>query len=323
MTRSNTSNMIFGVTAAFLSLPACAQTYPNHSVRIIVPYSPGGTVDLVARVLAQKLTEQMGQTFVVENKAGASGAIGSDAVARATPDGYTLLVQSPTLIANPLLIKNTPYDVVRDFTPISLLGAVPMVLVANPGVAARNLKEFVALVKSHPDKYAFGTSALGSPMHIAQEAIKFDSKMNIPIVAYKGTAGALNDVLGGQISAIVDAIPSSYPHIESGKLRPLAVTTSTRVAALPNVPTVAESGFPGFDMASWYGLWAPAKLPPELAEKLSVEVAKAMKSPLIAERLSAQGFIANGSSPQAFTTFIDKETATYARIIKQADIKLD
>lgn len=311
------------VAIAALPMTSHAQAYPNHTVRIIVPYSPGGTVDLVARVLAQRLTEQMGQTFMVENRAGASGAIGSEAVARATPDGYTLLVQSPTLVANPLLIKATPYQVSRDFTPISLLGEVPMVLAAYPGVPASNLKEFVALAKATPSKYAFGTSALGSPMHIAQEAIKFESKIDIPIVAYKGTAGALNDVLGGQISALIDAIPSSYPHIESGKLKALAVTTRARVASLPNVPTVAESGLPDFDMSSWYGLWAPAGIPADVTRKLSTEVAKAMRSSQVEERLKPQGFIANGSTPQEFSGFIDKQTATYARVIKEANIRVD
>ncbi|MBP7568401.1 MAG: tripartite tricarboxylate transporter substrate binding protein, partial [Burkholderiaceae bacterium] len=267
--------------AATAAFAAGAQgTYPNKTVRIVVPYVPGGTVDLVARVLAQRLTEQTGQQFIVDNRAGASGAIGSDAVAKAPADGYTLLVQSPTLIANPLMVKTTPYDVIRDFTPIALMGSVPMVMTVNAAVPATNLKELIAAARANPKQYAFGTSAIGSPMHVALEAIKHDAKLEVPVIGYKGTAAALNDVLGGQISAIIDAIPSSAQHIASGKLRAIAVTTKERVASLPNVPTVAEQGMPEFEMSSWYGLWGPARLPDDVTKKLAAEVAKAMKSPL-------------------------------------------
>jgi tripartite-type tricarboxylate transporter receptor subunit TctC len=304
------------------ALPAIAQPYPARPVRIIVPYVPGGTVDLVARVLAQQLGEQMGQSFIVENRAGASGVIGSEAVAKATPDGYTLLVQSPTLVANPLMVKKVPYDVVADFTPISLLGSVPMMVAAHPGVPAANLKQLVEAARARPKDFSFGTSALGSPMHVAQEAIKYEAKLDIPIVAYKGTGAALNDVLGGQISAIIDAIPSSAPHVASGKLKALAVTTSKRLPAYPNVPTVAESGFPGFEMVSWYGLWGPAKLPPAVTKRLADETAKAMRSALIKERLAPQAFIISGAGPAEFTGYITREIAVYSRIVRDANIQV-
>jgi tripartite-type tricarboxylate transporter receptor subunit TctC len=305
------------ITASFA---AEAQTYPDKPVRVVVPYPPGGTVDLVARVLAQSLTVQTGQQFIVENRSGASGAIGSEIVARAAPDGYTLLVQSPTLIASPLINRKVPYDAIKDFRPIGLMGSVPMVLAIHPSIPAKTLKEFVDSARANPNKYAFGTSAIGSPMHLAQEAIKRDSKIDMQIIVYRGTAGALNDALGGQISGIVDAIPSIAPYIASGKLKPLAVTTKRRIAALPGVPTVAESGYPDFEMVSWYGLWAPKGLPDPVARKLEVLMQKAMASKLAADRLAPQNFDAKTLVGADFSMFITGQLARYARIVKDANI---
>lgn len=302
---------------------ANAQDYPVKPVRIIVPYAPGGTVDLIARILAQSLSEQSGHQFIVENKSGASGAIGSDAVAKASADGYTLLVQSPTLIANPLLTRKPTYDAIKDFTPISLLGSVPMVFTVHPSIPASNLKDFVALARANPDKYAFGTSAIGSPMHLANEAIKRGSKLAIPVVVYRGTAGALNDLLSGQISGMIDAIPSSAAYISGGKLKAIAVTTKKRVPTLPNVPTVAESGIPDFDMGSWYGLWAPAGLPDPIAKKLQSMVQKAMQSKAVMDRLSPQSFVPETLAGDQFSVFITRQLATYSRIVKDANITID
>jgi tripartite-type tricarboxylate transporter receptor subunit TctC len=300
-----------------------AQTYPAKSVRIIVPYVPGGTVDLVGRVLAQLLSQQMGQQVIVENKAGASGMIGSDAVAKAQPDGYTLLVQSATLVAGPLMVKSVPYDVLRDFTPISQLGSVPMVMTANPAVPGSNLREFIAAARARPNAFNFGIPAAGSPMHLAGEAIKHSASLDITVVTYKGTGAAITDLLGGQIQVMIDAIPSSAGHIASGKMKPLAVTTATRVPSLPNVPTVAESGLPGFEMVSWYGLWGPARLPPEVTSRLATEAAKAMHSPVVSERLGSQSFVPAGTPPNDFTAFITKEIATYTRVVREANIRVD
>jgi tripartite-type tricarboxylate transporter receptor subunit TctC len=297
-------------------------TYPDKPVRIVVPYPPGGTVDLVARVLAQALSEQTGQSFIVDNRSGASGAIGSDAVAKATPDGYTLLVQSPTLIANPLISKKVSYDI-KDFRPISMLGSVPMVLMVHPSIPARNLTEFVAAARANEARYAFGTSAVGSPMHLANEAIKGQSKLDVPIIVYRGTAGALNDALGGQISGLIDAIPSSAPHIAAGKLKPLAVTTRNRVRSLPDVPTVAESGYPGFDMSSWYGLWGPRGVPDAVARKLETLVEKAMASKLVADKLGPQSFEVQTLAGEPFGAFVSQQLATYARIVKEGNIQAD
>mgnify|MGYP003583858196 CR=1 FL=1 len=309
-----------GISALTSTVVAQAAGYPDKPVRIVVPYQPGGTVDLVARVLAQSLTEQTGTQFIVDNRSGASGAIGTENVARSPADGYTLLLQSPTMVANPLINKKVTYDPVRDFRPIALLGSVPMVLTVHPSIPAKNLKEFADLAKATPQKYSFGTSAVGSPMHLAEEAIKRDSKIDIPIIVYRGTAGALNDVLGGQVSGMIDAIPSSAPHIAGGKLKALAVTTNHRVKSLPGVPTVAESGFPGFDMGSWYGLWAPQGTPDDVGKKLETMVQKAMASKFVQERLEPQNFEVNALLGNDFAGFVAKQLANYSRIVKDGNI---
>ena len=308
---------------ALASFAAQAQSYPNRTVRVIVPYPAGGTVDAVARVVSQRLTEQLGQSFVVDNRAGANGVIGSDAVAKAQADGYTLLVQASTFVTNPILLKNLPYDMMRDFAPISNIGSVPLVVTTYPTFPANNLKEFIALVLAAPDKYSFAAPPTGSAGHLAEEAIKAGARLGIQLVPYKGTAPAMTDVMGGHASALIDALPSSYPQVKGGKLKALAVTSPKRIAFLPNVPTVAESGLPGFDMVSWYGLWGPAALPKELGKRLSTEVAKAVRSQLATERLGEQGFDAVGSTPEEFSVFLEQELVKYTRIVKQANVKVE
>ena len=314
---------LFAAAAACLPLAAHGQAYPTKVVRIVVPYPPGGTVDAVARTIAARLSESMGQQFIVENKPGASGTIGSTAVAKSPADGYTLLVQASTFVASPLLMGNVPYDIEKDFTPITNLGSVPLLVTAYPGTPAKNLKEFLTLIKAEPKKFVFGTSAVGSASHLAEEAIKYESKADFSIIPYKGTAPALTDVMGGHISAMVDALPSTMPHVKSGKLKPLAVTTAKRVAALPDVPTVAESGLDGFEMVSWYGLWAPAKLPPDVTAKLHQEVTKALRSPQVAKALLEYGFTPSGSTPEEFKVYIKQESAKYSKLIKAANIRLE
>ena len=313
------------LAALAVSVPmlACAQDYPSKVVRIIVPYPPGGTVDVVARLTAARLSENLGQQFIVDNRPGANGTIGSAAVAKSPPDGYTLLVQASTFVATALLMDKLPYDISKDFTPITNLGAVPLVVTCFPGIPAKDLGEFMSAIRAQPNKYTFGTSAVGSASHLAQAAIRFQAKLDFTIIPYKGTAPALADVMGGHISAMVDALPSTMPHIKSGKLRPLAVTSARRVPSLPNVPTVAESGLEGFEMVSWYGLWGPAKLPRELAAKVQQEVARALKSQQVSEILGEHGFVVSGSTPADFGEYIRQELNTYARLIKAAGIKLD
>ena len=310
-----------GLVALGVSLSAFGQAYPTKVVRIVVPFPPGGTVDAVARVVGQSLSEKLGQQFIVDNKAGANGTIGADSVAKARPDGYTLLVHASTFVTNPLFLKNVPYDVTRDFTPVSNLGSVPLLITAHPNVPGSNLREFIDAVRGKPGKYAFGHSSLGSASHLAEEAIKREAKLDILVVPYKGTGAVITDLLGGHINAFIDAMPSSYPLVQSGKVKPLAVTSSKRIPQLPNVPTVAESGLAGFEMVSWYGVWAPAKLPKELAQQISAEMAKAIRSPLASQRLGEQGFQATGSTPEEFAAYIQSETGKYARIVKDANIK--
>jgi tripartite-type tricarboxylate transporter receptor subunit TctC len=315
--------MLIGAAALAFSTVASAQGYPSKVVKIVVPYPPGGTVDTVARVIAARLSENLGHQFIVDNRPGANGTIGSNIVAKSPADGYTLLLQAPTFVAAPLLMSNVPYDIEKDFTPITKLGEVPLLVTVNPGIPAKDLKEFMSAIKAQPKKYVFGTSAVGSPSHLAQEAIKYDGKLDFMIVPYKGTAPALTDTVGGHISAMVDALPSTMPHVKSGKLRALAVTSARRVPSLPDVPTVAESGLQGFEMVSWYGLWGPAKMPPELVSKIQQEVAKALKSEQVAKTLGEQGFIVSGSAPDEFKTYIKQESDKYSRLIKAANIKLE
>jgi tripartite-type tricarboxylate transporter receptor subunit TctC len=320
MNRAAAAALSLAIAFLWPSQEARAQDYPARPVRIVVPFAAGGTVDLVARVLADDLTQQTGQTFVVENRSGASGAIGSDSVAKAPPDGYTLLIQTPTLIVNPLINRKVPYDAIRDFRPIAMIGSAPMVMTVHPSIPAKNLKEFVELARASQGKYALGISSVGSPMHLATEAIKKRGGFDIPSIPYRGTSGAINDALGGQIAGMIDAIPSSAPHIASGRLRALAVTTRQRARSLPNVPTVAESGYPEFDMATWYGIWAPRGLPDATARRLEALIRKAMASKRVADRLSPQSFEPNVLTGDLFSSFITKELATSSRIEKEAQI---
>jgi tripartite-type tricarboxylate transporter receptor subunit TctC len=297
--------------------------YPAKPVRIVVPYPPGGTVDVVARNLAQQLTVQTGQQFIVDNRAGANGTIGSDFVSKAAPDGYTLLVQASIFVINPLFLKNVPYDVQRDFTAVANIGSVPLLVTAHPSVPAGNLREFVALVRANPDRYTFATTGLGSAGHLTEEVIRRDAGLSILIVPYKGAGPALTDIVGGQVSALADPLPSSYPHVKGGRLKALAVTSRERIAFMPDVPTMAESGFPGFEMLSWYGLWGPPGLPKDVLERLAAETAKAAKSAEMREKLASQGFIPDGSGPAAFAAYVKDEIAKYAKIVKDANIKVD
>lgn len=314
--------LLAAATMTFSTL-AFAQTYPAKVVTIVVPYPPGGTVDAVARVIASRLTANLGQQFIVDNRPGANGTIGSNMVTKADPDGYTLLVQASTFVAAPMLMKNVRYNINNDFTPITQLGSVPLLVTSYPGIPVKNFKEFMGAMKATPGKYTFGTSAEGSASHLAEVAIKQIAKLDFLIVPYKGTAPALTDVMGGHTSAMVDALPSTLPHVKSGKLKPLAVTSAKRVPSLPDVPTVAESGVPGFEFVSWYGLWGPAKMPPALVAKIHAEVSKALQSPQVTKSLVEQGFSVSGASPEQFKSYIKLESDKYTKLISNAKIELD
>jgi tripartite-type tricarboxylate transporter receptor subunit TctC len=301
-----------------------AQNYPARPVRVIVPYPPGGTVDVVARVLALNLAEQTGRNFIVDNRAGANGIVGSDIVAKGAPDGYTLLAQASIFVINPLFLKNVPYDVQKDFTPITNVGSVPLLVTAHPAVPAANLREFLALVKAATTKYSFATSGLGSAGHLSEEMIKRQAGVpDMLIVPYKGTGPALVDLVGGQVSAMIDPLPSSYPQVKSGRLKALAVTSAKRVSFMPDVPTVAESGIRGFEMVSWYGLWGPRGVAKPITAKLTAETAQASRAPLAVTRLGDQGFEPAGGGPDVFAKFIAQEIDRYAKVVREANIKAD
>jgi tripartite-type tricarboxylate transporter receptor subunit TctC len=304
--------------------PALAQPYPNRTVSVIVPYPAGGSVDVVARLIVQKLNESMGPNFIVENRAGgAGGAIGANVVAKAAPDGYTLMLTASIHIITPFLNSKLPYDAVKDFAPVSLLATGPLIVSTAPNVPASNLKEFFELVRKAPDKYTFATSSFGSAGHLAVELLKRDAKVDTLVIAYKGAGPMLNDIMGGQIHLIADPMASSLPLAAAGKIKALAVTSTKRVAAAPDIPTVAESGMTGFDFVSWYGLWGPKALPADITAKLQSEVVKALAQPDLKERLTVLGFEGIGSTPAAFATFIDQESAKYQQIIRDAGIKTE
>ena len=305
-----------------LAAAATAQNYPSRTVTVVVPFPAGGSVDGVARIVVQKLNETMGQHFIVENRAGgASGIVGANAVAKAAPDGYTLLVSASVHVINPLLYKSVPYDVVHDFTPVTLLAEGPLIVSTTPSVPANNLKDFFALVRKDPQKYTFGATTIGSAGHLAIELLKRDAGLDTLVVAYKGTAPALTDLMSGQIQLLADPMLSSLPLAQGGKIKALGLTSLKRAAAAPDIPTVEESGMKGFAFVSWYGLWGPKNLPADLSNTLQAEIAKVLALPDVKQRLNALGFEPIGSDGEQFATYIREEMAKYEKIIKDANIR--
>ena len=317
--------VLSALAAALLAaMPASAETYPARTVTVVVPFPAGGSVDGVARILVQKLNETVGQHFIVENRpGGASGIVGANAVAKASPDGYTLLVSASIHIINPLLYKSVPYDVVNDFTPITLLADGPLIVGATPSVAAGTLRELFELVRKDPQKFTFGATSLGSAGHLAIELLKHDAGLDTLVVPYKGTAPALTDLMSGQIQLLADPMLSSLPLAQSGKIKALAVTSLKRAPSAPDIPTVEESGVKGFQFVSWYGLWGPKNLAPDVAAALQAAVATALALPDMRERLNALGFEPIGTNGAAFTAYIHDEMAKYDKIIRDAKIKVD
>src|SRR3954467_900697 len=291
---------------AGLAAPALAQGYPTKTVSVIVPYPPGGSVDGVARILVQKLNETMGQHFIVENRAGgASGTVGASAVAKAPPDGYTLMVSASGHVINPFLYNNIPYDAVKDFTPVTLLADGPLIVSTTPSVPANNLKDFFELVRKDPQKFTFGTTSIGSASHLAIELLKRDAGIDTLVVAYKGTAPALTDLMSGQIHLLADPMLSSLPLARGGQIKALGLTSLKRAAAAPEIPTVEESGVKGFDFVSWYGLWGPKNLPNDISSFLQEASARVLALPEVKQRLAELGFGPIGSTSEHFAQYID------------------
>jgi tripartite-type tricarboxylate transporter receptor subunit TctC len=312
------------ITLAALVPAATAQDYPTRTVTVVVPFPAGGSVDGVARILVQKLNETVGQHFIVENRAGgASGTVGANAVAKAAPDGYTLMVSASVHVINPFLYKNVPYDVVNDFTPVMLLADGPLIVSTTPSVPANNLKDFFALVRREPDKYTFGATSLGAASHLAIELLKQDAGLDTLVIAYKGTAPALTDLMSGQIQLLADPMLSSLPLAQGGKIKALGLTSLKRAGAAPDIPTVEESGVTGFEFVSWYGLWGPKGLPPDISGKLQSDISKVLAMPDVKQRLNTLGFEPIGASGDRFGSYIRDEMARYEKIIRDAKIKVE
>jgi tripartite-type tricarboxylate transporter receptor subunit TctC len=303
---------------------AHAQTYPNKSIRLIVPFPPGGPADILSRAIGQKLTESWGQQVVVDNRAGAGGAIGSELAAKAAPDGYTLLMGFVgTHAINPSLYSRLPYDNVKSFEPVSLVATATIILVLHPSLPAKSVKELIALAKSKPGELTFGSPGNGTPQHLAGELFNTMAGVKMTHVPFKGAVPAISDLLGGRISLVFSSAPPALPHVATGKLRALAVTSGKRSVVSPDLPTVAESGLPGFEVINWYGVLAPARTPKSIVDKLNTEIAKIMKMPDVKERLSSVGIEAFSSTPAQFASFIKDETAKWAKVVKFSGARLD
>ena len=300
---------------------AAAQQYPARAVRVVVAAPPGGLTDIVARAASQFLQERLGQPFVVENIPGANATIGANVVAKSAPDGYVLLVNPSLFVITPMLLS-VPYDPVKDFTPVSNFGTVPLAIAAAPSLGVKTLGEFLAGAKADPDKFTWATDGLGSVGHLTEERLQREAGFKLLIVPYKGTAPAVIDLLAGRVSAMITPVPNLIEQFKAGKLVPLAVTTKERISALPAVPTLAELGFPGIEIGSWYGLWGPAGMPRDAVNVLDREIAVAMKTPRVIDRLVAQGLIPVGSNAADFAAFQNAEIAKYGKIIKEANIKV-
>jgi tripartite-type tricarboxylate transporter receptor subunit TctC len=308
---------------ALAAIPcAFAQAYPSKLVRIVIPFPPGGTLDAVGRALAQKLSQQMGQPIVVDNKPGGNGVIGGDNVAKAPADGYTLLFNASTFVTAPMTMKSVPYSVVRDFAPIALVAKAPLSVAVNRKLPVTDLKSLVAYAKAHPGKMTFAVGSVGSAGHLSTELLKKASTMEYTVVPYKGTAPAFQDLIGGQIDGFIDPILGSLQYHRGGLLRVIAVTSAARAPSLPEVPTVAET-IPGYEFYSWYGLWGPAHLPPEITQRLNAEVNKALASPDLREKFVPQGLLFTPGSVEDFVKFQRDDMARAQKIITESNIRVE
>ncbi|KCV24417.1 tripartite tricarboxylate transporter family receptor [Bordetella bronchiseptica E014] len=297
--------------------------YPDKPVRIVVGFSAGGTTDVIARIMAKELTEALGQSFVVENKPGGGSNIATDYVARATPDGYTLLFVAVTSAINQTLYKNVNFDLTKDFAPVALGAKVPNILVLNPSVPVKSVQELVAYAKANPGKLAFASSGSGTSIHMAGELFKQRAGIDVLHVPYKGSAPAVTDLIGGQVQFMFDNMPSSWPHVQAGKLRALAVTTTERSASAPDLPTMKESGFENFDVSSWFGLIAPAGTPPEVVNTLNAAMVKALDKPEVLQSYEKLGAVAQKTTPAEFGAFIKSEVEGWAPVVKASGATVD
>ena len=304
---------------------AVAQGYPTKPIRFVVPYPPGGSVDIAARAIGQKLSEAWSQPVVIDNRAGAGGNIGADLVAKSPADGYTLLMGAvATHAINPTLYAKIPYDPVKDFTPVALVVQVPNVLVVNPAVPARTVKELIELARAKPGALNFGSGSTGSTGHLAGELFNTMAGVKMVHIPYKGAAPAMADLLAGQVQLMFDNLANALPNVKAGKLRALAVTTLARSPAVPDLPTIAESGLPGFDLTTWFGVMVPAGTPPEIVARLNAEIVRALSGKDMHERLEKMGAEPpTNNTPEHFAAFIRAEAAKYAKVVKESGAKVE
>jgi tripartite-type tricarboxylate transporter receptor subunit TctC len=303
--------------------PAGAQTYPTHPVRLVIPFAPGGSNDVFGRVIATQLTERLGQSMYVDNRAGAGGVVGTELVAKSAPDGYTLLLISSAHAVNASLVRNLPYDPVKSFTPVALLGRGPGVLCVHPGVPANSVQELVALAKQKPGQLNAGAAGIGSFQHMSTELFRLLAGTDIVIVQYKGGGPSMADLLAGHVQMVIGSMIQMMPHVESGALRALATTGPTRNSALPNVPTIAEAGVAGYEATNWWGIVAPAGTPAAIVTKLHDEATKVVASQEMKQRLGKEGAEPVTMSTTEFARYIDAETTRWAQVVKNANISLD
>jgi|RhiMethySRZTD1v2_1073278.scaffolds.fasta_scaffold145652_3 tripartite-type tricarboxylate transporter receptor subunit TctC len=318
-----TVRLIMCALACAVAAPLAAQTWPARPVRIVVPYTPGGGIDTVARVLAPKLAEQLGGSFVVENRPGAAGVVGAEIVARAAPDGYTLLASATEFAINPAAGRKLPYDPFRDFTHISQLASVQFILGAHPSVPARNAKELIAIAKARPGELTYGSSGTGGGPHLAGELFQLMAGIKWTHVPFKGAQPAATAVLSGEIDLAFGATIGLAAHVNSGRMRAIGVTGEKRYPGLPNVPTIAESGLPGYTAIGWYGYYGPAGMAPELVRRIYTETAKALGAPDTKEKLAKAGNEYVMSPPEEFGPFLKAETAKWGKVARAANIKFE
>lgn len=319
--------VVFGVMGGMMAVlagGASAQTYPDRTITMVVPFAAGGSTDLVARILAQKLTEQMGQTVVVENRAGAGGNIGAASVVKSSPDGYTVLYGTiSTHTLNPLMAKKSAYDPVKDFEPVALVGNIPNVLVVHPGVPAKNVQELIALAKAQPDKFSYASSGVATPLHLSGEMFNRMAGTKMAHVPYRGAGPAMNDLVGGQIPVMFDNLPSSAEFIKSGKIRALAITTKQRVKQFPDLPTMEEQGLKGYETYSWQAFFMPAGTPKAVVAKFNAELGKALQDPAIQKRLEDLTMTITFSSPEQLAAHVAEQLATWGPITKATGVQID
>ena len=318
------SAAVLGATGLFASAPALAQAYPSKPITIIVPFSAGGTTDILARLVGQHLATELGQVVIADNRAGAGGNIGAALAAKAPADGYTLFMGTVgTHAINAALYKRLPFDHVKDFAPLSRVANVPNLLVAHPSQPFKTVSEMIAYAKANPGKINFGSPGNGSSPHLSGELFKSMAKVDLTHIPYKGSAPAVADLLGNQISIMFDNLPSVIPHVRSGKLRAIAITTATRSPELPDVPTIAEAGLPGYEAASWFGLFAPADTPAPVLATLSTALAKVLSNPDVQKKISMQGGEVVNETPAQFAAFIKAETTKWGKVVKDSGARID